>query len=341
MAVIAEVTLRGNPEARFEDLYATCQPRVFRTCLAILRNADDAAEATQEVFSRALPLLTELREPQVWLMTVARNYCLDQLRRQKVRGIGTTLDDETPGSLRDDPERETVLRDALRQAFQALSPRERRALARVLLMDDSLGDIAAMLGVSYNAAAQVVSRARRRAALAARAVIGASLGWLARLAADRGRSRAARVMAQVVDSGQHVLIAAVVLFSAGSLARNAEAVAPAHTDGTPRASRLVVAAAGTGGDSMVPPAVSSGVSTAAAAASPLPPGYHSLPARFELNQGTPPPPPPQGPVPSPPPAQPVSVTLVPTTTGDCPGVSAGVSQAGGPSVTQTVSTCQP
>jgi len=339
MAVIAEVTLRGNPETRFEDLYAACQPRVFRTCLAILRNADDAAEATQEVFSRALPLLTELREPHVWLTTVARNYCFDQLRRQKVRGIGATLDDEIPGSLRDDPERETMLRDALRQAFEALTPRERRALARVLLMDDSLADIASMLGVSYSAAAQVVSRARRRAALAARAVIGASLGWLARITVGRDRSRAGRAMGEILSSGQHVLLAAVVLFTAGSLARNAEAVAPPHTDGTPRAPRLVVAATNAG-DGVLPAA--SGVSvTGIDPGSPLPPGYHRLPARLVINSSPPPPSQPGGPVP---PQQqlPVSVTVTPTFSGDCPGVTAGAGTSSGTLVpTQSVSACQP
>jgi RNA polymerase sigma factor (sigma-70 family) len=226
MAVSVPAVLGEQPRLGFEELYATHQPRVFRTCLAILRNHDDAAEATQEVFSRALPLLTGLREPHVWLQTVARNYCFDQLRRQKVRGHGATLDEETPGPRRDDPERETLLRDALRHAFDALSPRERRALARVLLMDDSLGDIAQMLGISYGAAAQVVSRARRRAAVAARAVIGASFGWLLRVALPHDRSRASRLAVQAVESGQHILVAAAVLFAAGGLG-HAAMVAPA------------------------------------------------------------------------------------------------------------------
>jgi RNA polymerase sigma-70 factor (ECF subfamily) len=226
VAVSAPAVLGEQPRLGFEELYATHQPRVYRTCLAILRNHDDAAEATQEVFSRALPLLTGLREPHVWLQTVARNYCFDQLRRQKVRGPGIALDEETPGSLRDDPERETLLRDALRHAFDALSPRERRALARVLLMDDSLGEIAEMLGVSYGAAAQVVSRARRRAAVAARAVIGASFGWLFRVAVPHDRSRATRTAAQALESGQQILLAAAVLFTAGSMA-HAATMAPA------------------------------------------------------------------------------------------------------------------
>lgn len=277
MAVIAEVALRGrNPEAQFEEVYASCQPRVFRTCLAILRNTDDAAEATQEVFSRALPLLTELREPHVWLQTVARNYCLDQLRRQKVRGIGTELSDDTPGN-RHDPERETMLRDALRQAFEALSGRERRALARVLLMDDSLADIAGMLGVSYGAAAQVVSRARRRAAMAARAVIGASLALLARLSWNRDRGRVSRAAAQAVESGQHVILAAAVLFTAGSFAQSAPSQAGARPDAHVATPRMVPASAGVHAAVAAAPAPPVSVPAVPAPASLLPPGYHPGP----------------------------------------------------------------
>ncbi len=289
MAVIAEVALRPNPEAHFEEVYASCQPRVFRTCLAILRNTDDAAEATQEVFSRALPLLTELREPHVWLQTVARNYCLDQLRRQKVRGIGTTLDEDTPDTRRDDPEREALLRDALRSAFEALSGRERRALARVLLMDDSLADIASMLGVSYGAAAQVVSRARRRAALAARAVIGASLGLLARLALPRDRERATRAAAQLLDSGHHVLLAAAVLLTVGGLARPAQAVSYPHSDGNrPLAPRVVAAAVGGEHTLAAPAPAAPRVALPSAPSVPtLPPGYRPGPIGLSNTQ-TPP-----------------------------------------------------
>jgi RNA polymerase sigma-70 factor, ECF subfamily len=276
----------GEPaRVGFEELYAAHQPRVYRTCLAILRNADDAADATHEVFSRALPLLTELREPHVWLQTVARNHCLDQLRRQKVRGPGTQLDEETAGSQRHDPERETMLRDALRQAFSALSPRERRALARVLVMDDSLADIAQMLGISYGAAAQVVSRARRRAALAARAVIGASLAWLARLTLPRDRGRATRAAAQVLQSSQNLVIAAVVVFTAGGLARSEPGVTPAASGGA-----SVVPIAPTAASHRVESALPKAPGPAAAAAAPaklpvsgLPAGYGPLLANGEQN----------------------------------------------------------
>jgi RNA polymerase sigma-70 factor (ECF subfamily) len=283
MAVIAEVALRGpHPESHFEEVYASCQPRVFRTCLAILRNTDDAAEATQEVFSRALPLLTELREPHVWLQTVARNYCLDQLRRQKVRGIGTELSDDTPGN-RHDPERETMLRDALRQAFEALSGRERRALGRVLLMDDSLADIAGMLGVSYGAAAQVVSRARRRAAMAARAVIGASLALLARLGWQRERGRTSRAAAQMIESGQHVILAAAVLFTAGSMAHPSVAFGAPHSSAQPVAPQLVAASAGVHDAAAPAPAPAVSVPSVTVPASILPPGYGPIKVMGSVN----------------------------------------------------------
>jgi RNA polymerase sigma-70 factor, ECF subfamily len=289
MAVIAEVALRGNPHVRFEELYASCQPRVFRTCLAILRNTDDAAEATQEVFSRALPLVTELREPHLWLQTVARNYCLDQLRRQKVRGgSGAALDDDTPDT-RDSPEREALLRDALRQAFSALSPRERRALGRVLLMDDSLADIAGMLGISYGAAAQVVSRARRRAALAARAVIGASLAWLARLSLPRERGRASRVAAQVLESGQNIVLAAAVVLTAGTVAQGTADAAAGSAAGSSSAVVLQAAPAGDRADDATGPPDLSGASAGLPGAASLPAGaaVSAIGARQQPRASTP------------------------------------------------------
>ena len=339
MAVIAEVALRRNPEARFEEVYASCQPRVFRTCLAILRNADDAAEATQEVFSRALPLVTDLREPHVWLQTVARNYCLDQLRRQKVRGLGTTLAEDTPSSPRDDPEREALLRDALRQAFEALNGRERRALARVLLMDDSLADIAAMLGVSYSAAAQVVSRARRRAALAARAVIGASLGWLAGLGAGRGRERVTRAAAQAFESGQHVLLAAAVLFTAGTMAHSVGATA--RGDAHAMAPHLLAAASGS--TTVVAPAAASvppGVVPVGVPVPALPAGYVAGGKALVIDDPSRQSPPGTvGPTPNPGPIT-VQPTLVETS--KCVGVNLTAGPSGDPTVNnQTVEACEP
>jgi RNA polymerase sigma-70 factor (ECF subfamily) len=337
-----------EPQQRlgFEELYSAHQPRVYRTCLAILRNHDDAAEATQEVFSRVLPLLTQLREPHVWLTTVARNYCFDQLRRQKVRGAGVQLDEETPGPSRDDPERETLLRDALRQAFEALSHRERRALARVLLMDDSLADIASMLGVSYGAAAQVVSRARRRAALAARAVIGASFGWLARLTLPQQRDRAARLAAQAVESGQHVLLAAAFVLTAGGLT-HAQAVAPASLGGpsvvpiNPSAAHRAAADELAGEAHTPPPSLRS---AALGAPSALPPGYSALSvghaaAGSDLRPGNPYDP--TQPGPQQPPVANLQVTPVYSMSSGCAGATVAAGPGNDHPVDQSAVACPP
>jgi len=345
MAVIAELALRGNPEYRFEELYSACQPRVFRTCLAILRNHDDAAEATQEVFSRALPLITELREPHLWLQTVARNYCLDQLRRQKVRGTGTTLDEDTPGSQRDDPEREAMLRDALRQAFEALTPRERRALGRVLLMDDSLADIAGMLGVSYGAAAQVVSRARRRAAMAARAVIGASLGWLIRIGVPRERGRVSRAAAQVLESSQNLVLAAAVVFTAGTMATQGAALSPAAAGpASGGASVLNSAASLAGGASSATPGATGAVSGAATdARSALPSGLSAATLQSgSTNDRRQWRPDPTNPTKNPPPPQQPGVLLTPQVSTSCAGASASVVAPNGTQVaSRDVQVCEP
>jgi len=42
---------------------------------APLGDPDDAADATQEIFARALPVLGEVRHPAAWLQTAARPHC--------------------------------------------------------------------------------------------------------------------------------------------------------------------------------------------------------------------------------------------------------------------------
>ena len=62
--------------------------KVFCLCLGFVGNAADARDLTQDTFAKALVHCREA-EPgrlQGWIMRIARNTCLDQARRRKVRG---------------------------------------------------------------------------------------------------------------------------------------------------------------------------------------------------------------------------------------------------------------
>jgi RNA polymerase sigma-70 factor (ECF subfamily) len=152
-----------------DDLYQANRAAVLRVCSHILRNADDAADATQEVFVIALESLDPAAKnaaTRAWLVTVARNHCLDLLRRRKRLGKAlVTLGPDEGG--RTDMETAVADRDFVDVVFKQLSTRERQALWQSAVESRPLADIATGLRLSYMAAAQVLHRARRHAMQAA------------------------------------------------------------------------------------------------------------------------------------------------------------------------------
>jgi RNA polymerase sigma-70 factor (ECF subfamily) len=149
---------------------------VFNTSRRLLGNPEDAADATHEVFLRAAASLhaaPDGKDARAWLTTVARNHCLDLLRRRRrFRAALTTL-----GASASELQSETVVvdRQLAQTVLEQLAVRERQALWQSHVEERPVGEIAERLGMSYMAAAQLLSRARRRAALVA-AELAAILG---------------------------------------------------------------------------------------------------------------------------------------------------------------------
>ena len=80
---------RGEPGA-FDTLAARYETRLLRFCLQILRSKEDAEDATQDVLASAFnALLADERPVQVrpWLYRIARNRCINQLRRANSIGV--------------------------------------------------------------------------------------------------------------------------------------------------------------------------------------------------------------------------------------------------------------
>lgn len=71
----------------FRDLYARTNAKLFGVCLRILRDRTEAEEALQEIYvkvwRRADRYVQGGYSPISWLVAVARNHCLDQLRSRK------------------------------------------------------------------------------------------------------------------------------------------------------------------------------------------------------------------------------------------------------------------
>jgi RNA polymerase sigma factor (sigma-70 family) len=160
------------------DRYAT---QVYNYSLRLTGSREDAADATQEAFVNVLRRLQEDDRPVLdfssYLFAAARHESYG-LMRQRARQHPFESPPEEVGRVADvdtDPERAAMLRDtqeAVQEANAKLAPRHREALALREVAGRSYDEVAEIMGITPNAAAQLIWRARSklREALTAGAV---------------------------------------------------------------------------------------------------------------------------------------------------------------------------
>ena len=68
---------------RFRLAVARHHRLVYRVCFGLLRDEHEAEDVTQETFLKYWQLSGEVRGAKAWLVTVARNKCLDRIRANK------------------------------------------------------------------------------------------------------------------------------------------------------------------------------------------------------------------------------------------------------------------
>jgi len=210
------VTLNLSDARRrwLSELYEANSAAVFNLSRRWLNSSEDAADATHEVFLRAAASLSEPpRSPQArgWLTTVARNYCIDLLRRRERFGSALTTLAAT-ADVGADSVHSVEDRQLLMAVLRQLGVRDREALWQSAVERRSLAEIARSFNLSYTATAQLLSRARRRALLVAErlaVILGlAELGRAFKRSnwASRGQQLAAVVVVPI-------MVAAVVVSS--------------------------------------------------------------------------------------------------------------------------------
>ena len=135
------VRIARHDETALEALYRATAGRVYGMALRILRNVENAEEATEEVFfqvwRQAARFDPARGRPLGWLLTLARSRALDQLRRRDqalVHPEPETLHGNEPEAEGRDPHDLLVATRAHRSLHRALTalkplPREMVALA--------------------------------------------------------------------------------------------------------------------------------------------------------------------------------------------------------------------
>jgi RNA polymerase sigma factor (sigma-70 family) len=158
--------------AAFEQLFRRHQAALVNFAFRMLGDPDEAADAAQQAFVQVYLNLPRARLDlafKPWLYRIARNQCLDRLRRRRLAGpIERDLDadEETLFDTRDtDPLPEELLerRDLQRllaEAIQALPERYRAVVAMRYVTDLTFAEIGQALGVPENTAKTFFQRAK-------------------------------------------------------------------------------------------------------------------------------------------------------------------------------------
>ena len=159
---------RSGDRAAFDVLVRSRIDVVYRTSLAILGDAADAADATQETFVSAWCHRDALRDPDrfdAWLGRITVNACRAQLRRRGRRLVREISpldpdDDREPAAPDRALDDRTADADAFDRAFARLSVDDRAVLVLHHLQERPVAEIAAALGAPVGTVKSRLHRAR-------------------------------------------------------------------------------------------------------------------------------------------------------------------------------------
>ena len=159
----------GNKEA-FSELVEKYQKPVFSVCYRMLGTPTAAEDAAQEAFIRAYQALDRYdpeRSFATWILSIASNYSIDQLRKKKVTILSMDSDKHAwlaPPDPGPSPEKVALVKEksALVQAILAdLAETDRAAVVLQYWHDYSYEEIAETLDLSSSAVKSRLFRARK------------------------------------------------------------------------------------------------------------------------------------------------------------------------------------
>lgn len=161
---LVERYVEGDLSA-FDELVARHQSKVFGICMRMLKNRQDAFDATQDTFVTLFRKADRYRAEAAfttWLYRVTTNVCYDHLRRQQRKRTDALPEHHDPADPQSEDEFSAVdLRPSVVDALGALPPEFRAAVILVDIEGLSLEDAADSLGVPIGTVKSRVFRGRK------------------------------------------------------------------------------------------------------------------------------------------------------------------------------------
>ena len=172
--MLAQQSLGGDQLA-FETLVERYRPLLFNSICHILNDYDQSCDILQQVFLQlyiSLPALKQGKSFRGWLLKVARNRCLDELRRKHALPFSSLEtadeDDEVslllsfsdPNPLPEEVAEHSDLKGRVREAIDGLPPQYRRVVLLRYAGQQSFAEIGQTLSIPAATAKTHFQRAK-------------------------------------------------------------------------------------------------------------------------------------------------------------------------------------
>jgi RNA polymerase sigma-70 factor (ECF subfamily) len=172
---LAQLAAGGDFKA-FEELARRYSPPLYKFACGMLRNTEDASDVLQQVLIqvyKALPRRNQRAPFRSWIFTIARNKCLDQLRKRRVLTF-SELDDRhsreeepdllerlnDPTPLPEELVEQQATQEVLKEAIAHLPERYRAVIALRYTSDLSFSEIGQVLNIPEGSAKTYFQRAK-------------------------------------------------------------------------------------------------------------------------------------------------------------------------------------
>lgn len=164
----AATALQMNSAPDFSGIYDEHYRRVFNLCRYLLRSEEAAEDAAHDVFVKVRSRL-DTYDPahpfRNWLLKIASNHCLDQLRRRGRECRLSESDSLQPQAGGPGPLSQLLTEERserVRRALDGLPEKYRLPLVLTYYNDFSYEEVGDVLGVGRNTVATLIYRAKQR-----------------------------------------------------------------------------------------------------------------------------------------------------------------------------------
>lgn len=155
-------------QVELAELYRRFAPVIYRRCLSILRNTDEAADATQDVFvtlQRKLDTFRGDSEVMTWIYRIATNHCLNLVRSRKTqRRAMASIGAESEQRPRNGRDMAATVerRDLIRRLLGRFDARKVQIVFHHYYDEMTQAEIAQVLGISERAVRKALKKVKDR-----------------------------------------------------------------------------------------------------------------------------------------------------------------------------------